>query len=174
MDATLEAWQTCEKFVPDKIRNLGISNITLPVLQALWKTATIKPSVVQNRFHRDTYFDIPLRKFCHDKGIVYQSFWTLTANPRLLKHPSVEFVAKAADVDMAVALYALVMGLNGTIVLNGTQNHMQSDLDGLQKVRQWALENTYEWENIMKKFKDATGDNDAGEAPPEGTRGGMS
>lgn len=163
MEATLEAWRACEKFVPEKVKNLGISNTTLPVLQALWQNSTIKPSVVQNRFYRNTQYDIPLRIFCREKGIVYQSFWTLTANSEpngnLIKHPSVTILAKSASVEPAVALYALVMGLEGTICLNGTQNHMQSDLEGLGRVRRWALENAFEWKDSVKKFRDATGDN---------------
>lgn len=155
---TQEAWRACENFVPAKIKNLGISNTSLEILEFVWKSAKIKPSVVQNRFYRDTEYDIPLRRFCREHGIVYQSFWTLSANPRLLRHSSVELLAKATMVEKPVALYCLVLGLDGTVILNGTQNHMKSDLEGLEKVRHWALENKYDWENTLKHFKDVTGD----------------
>jgi hypothetical protein len=41
---------------PHRIRNLGISNCTLPILRELCTSShtTVKPSVVQNRFYEDT------------------------------------------------------------------------------------------------------------------------
>ena len=44
----------------------------------------IKPKVLQNRFYSDSGYDRELRAFCLEKGIRYQTFWTLTANPHLL------------------------------------------------------------------------------------------
>lgn len=151
---TKEAWRACEEFVPHRVRNLGISNTTLPILRELWDVARIKPAVVQNRFHKETSFEGPLRKFCRDKGIVFQSFWTLSANPKLLRVRPTVFVAKAAGVSAEVAFYCLVLGLKGTVVLDGTQNHMREDLDGVQKVKGWVEGDTYEWENQMKLFRD--------------------
>jgi len=151
---TKEAWLACEEFVPHRIRNLGISNTTLPILRELWEVAHIKPAVVQNRFHRETSWEGPLRKFCRDKGIVFQSFWTLSANPSLIRARPTEFLSKAAGVSREVAFYCLVLGLKGTVILDGTQNHMQEDLEGLEKVKEWVKANNYEWENQMKLFRD--------------------
>lgn len=163
LDQTKEAWQACEQFVPTKIRNLGISNVTLPVLEELYNVAKIKPSVVQNRFYPDTQFDVPLRKFCREKGIVFQCFWLLTANSgassSLIWQKPVGTLAIYADVAREVSLYCLVLGLNGIVVLNGTRSHMASDLEGFNKVRAWALENQTKWENLVESFKDLTGDN---------------
>lgn len=160
MRDTVEAWQAVESFVPHKIRNLGISNTSPEILEALWMSAVVKPSVVQNRFYSDTDYDNSLRAFCRKHGIIYQSFWTLSANPKLLHNPSVVFIAKAVTVDPQVAFYCLVLGLGDLVILNGTQTHMSTDLEGLEKVRQWALENKYKWENTLKHFKDATGDDE--------------
>jgi diketogulonate reductase-like aldo/keto reductase len=46
MAETLQAWSVLETYVPTLIRALGISNVSLPVLQALYTHSTIKPSVV--------------------------------------------------------------------------------------------------------------------------------
>ncbi|KAI4656865.1 uncharacterized protein J4E78_006756 [Alternaria triticimaculans] len=85
IDQTLQAWKLLESYVPDKIRSLGISNVSLPILQAIHENATIKPSVVQNRFYPQTRYDVPLRAFCREHDIMYQSFWTLTGNPSLIR-----------------------------------------------------------------------------------------
>lgn len=34
----------------------------------------------QNRFYDATRYDLEIRKYCRENGIVYQSFWTLTAS----------------------------------------------------------------------------------------------
>ena len=46
----------------------------------VYAESTVKPSVLQNRFYEDTDYDKGIRQFCAEKGILYQSFWTLTAN----------------------------------------------------------------------------------------------
>ena len=158
--ATLEAWRACESHVPASIKHLGISNAPLPVLHALCDAARVKPAVVQNRFHRDTGYEGELRRFCRERGIVFQGFWTLTANPFLLKAGPVVALAKTATVEREVALYALVMGLRGVVVCNGTRTHMQEDLEGLASVREWAGAEAYEWENLVKKFKELVNDQD--------------
>ncbi|KAL1801537.1 hypothetical protein ACET3X_001879 [Alternaria dauci] len=152
-DQTLQAWRLLESYVPHKIRSLGISNVSLPVLQDLWLHAQVKPAVVQNRFYPDTYYDVELREFCRLNDIVYQSFWTLTGNPGLLKSKPVAALAKATDVGLPVALYALVMD-QGIVVLNGTTSteHMRGDLDGIRKVREWAKLNEKEFESISEGF----------------------
>lgn len=68
-----------------KARQLGISNIyELDVLEQLFQDAKVKPSVVQNRFYADTGHDHQIRAWCREQGIVYQSFWTLTANKEVM------------------------------------------------------------------------------------------
>lgn len=149
LDQTLEAWRLLESYVPHQIKALGISNVTLPVLREIYNTSTVKPSVVQNRFYAQTRYDGPLRAFCREQGILYQSFWTLTGNPKLLKSKPVLELAQAADVSVPIALYALVMDL-GVEVLNGTTSaeHMREDLAGIQRVREWAGLNPRRWVQI--------------------------
>ncbi|KAG9187308.1 hypothetical protein G6011_05179 [Alternaria panax] len=150
---TLQAWRLLESYVPHKIRSLGISNVTLPILRNLWLHAEVKPAVVQNRFYPDTYHDVELREFCRGSGIMYQSFWTLTGNPFLLKSKPVAELAKATGVGVPVALYALVMD-QGIVVLNGTTSteHMSTDLEGIRKVREWAVRNRKKFESISDEF----------------------
>ncbi|KAF2279073.1 aldo-keto reductase-like protein [Westerdykella ornata] len=154
INQTIQAWKILETYVPDRIRALGISNVTLPVLQAIQESSTIKPSVVQNRFYPQTRYDGPLRAFCREQGISYQSFWTLTGNPHLLRSEPVSSLAQAANVGTATALYAFVMDLD-IMVLNGTTsaNHMREDLDGIRKARDWAIANGSEWERMRRVFE---------------------
>ena len=159
---TLTAWKHFESYVPHKIRSLGISNVNLAGLATLHRDALVKPSLVQNRFYGREKFDGPLRRFCKENGIVYQSFWTLTGNPELLKSDLVKEMAMSLEVSREVALYLLVMGLGEVSVLNGTTNlhRMSEDLKGLKTGNEWARRgrNAEEWSIFIQAFKKLVGD----------------
>ncbi|MDD3344505.1 MAG: aldo/keto reductase [Sulfurospirillaceae bacterium] len=92
----LKAWKSMEELHHEGgVKQLGISNCyDLELLKHLWEDATLKPSVVQNRFYSETNYDKELRAWCHSKGILYQGFWTLTANPHMLAHPLIQTLAQ--------------------------------------------------------------------------------
>eukprot|EP00899_Mesostigma_viride_P008605 jgi/Mesvir1/17746/Mv12098-RA.1 len=122
-----------EQHAAGRALRLGISNCyDLPVLQQLYDAAVVKPSVVQNRFYDSSHYDVPLRAFCRAKGIMYQSFWTLTANPHVLEDRRVVAMAKSHQKTPAQIFFAFVMRL-GITPLTGTKSvqHMQQDLDVL-------------------------------------------
>lgn len=156
---TLEAWSAMSAYVPSRIRKLGISNVTLPVLRSLCEDVDVKPQVVQNRFYAQTAYDVPIRKFCRDNGIEYQGFWTLTANPALVRSQLVAELAAVSGVEAAVALYALVQAME-IVVLNGTQGHMETDLAGLRKLEVWTGRegNPEAWRRFVEGFRRLIGE----------------
>lgn len=131
-EATLEVWHALERAVDGgKVKQLGISNLyDLPTLQSLHNRGRIKPVVLQNRFYAETGFDAGLRSFCRAHGIMYQSFWTLTANPHILGSSQ---VASAAIRLRATPVQVLFRWLiqSGYQPLTGTRSqlHMHQDLD---------------------------------------------
>ncbi|KAK9381782.1 NADP-dependent oxidoreductase domain-containing protein [Kockiozyma suomiensis] len=134
---TVEAWKAMFSYTPyssDKneniIHNIGVSNVDLQLLKRLVAKTGIYPSVVQNRLYRSTMFDIPLRKWCTENDVIYQSFWSLTANPDLLRHERISQVAQKHGLSSAVALYAVILSEKNICVLNGTtdEEHMKEDL----------------------------------------------
>lgn len=84
---TMRVYKQMEEAVREgKVRQLGLSNVyDLSLLQSIFEAAEVKPAVLQNRFHAETGFDREIRKYCREKNIMYQSFWTLTANPHFLR-----------------------------------------------------------------------------------------
>lgn len=164
LDQTLEAWLALETYVPRRIRNLGISNCSLPVLQALFEApeVKVKPAVVQNRFYEDTLFDTELRRFCRENHIIYQSFWTLTANPDLVRSDAVQQLARQAQISPAAALYTLVMGLGDIAVLNGTTNEgrMKEDLAAPLAVEEFIKTHPDQWQQVLTEFRKMVGDPD--------------
>ncbi|KAL3458945.1 NADP-dependent oxidoreductase domain-containing protein [Aspergillus heterothallicus] len=160
MAQTLEAWTALETYVPRVIRNLGISNTTLPILRELSSLVKVKPTVVQNRFYGGTQYDVPLRAYCRERKMVYQSFWTLTANPELVRSEPVVSLSREAGVSSAVALYGLVLGLGNTTILNGTTKkvHMEDDLAALSSLKRFSGEKPENWQNHLEDFQQLTGD----------------
>ncbi len=126
-----EVWQAMETIVDQGgARRIGISNCyQLRLLEGLHRKARIKPTVVQNRFHAETGYDREIRAFCRDHGIVYQSFWTLTANPQILAHRSVRAIAAKHQRTPAQILFR-ALTQEGIVPLTGTRSetHMREDL----------------------------------------------
>jgi len=110
---------------------LGISNCyDLELLKRLYTDAQVKPSVVQNRFYADSGYDVELRQWCDEVGIVYQSFWSLTANPHILA--SREFFALTQEYDKTEAqiLYRYLTQIGIVPLIGSTsQHHIKEDLE---------------------------------------------
>src|ERR1700686_3547864 len=130
-ERTMAAWQAFEDLVDaGAVRQLGISNCyDLAELEHLWNGSRIKPAVVQNRFYAETGYDREIRAFCAKKQIVYQSFWTLTANPHVLAHPTLTALA-AAHQRTAPQILFRYLTQAGVAPLTGTRSetHMREDL----------------------------------------------
>jgi diketogulonate reductase-like aldo/keto reductase len=128
---TQVAWRALEAFIDTGlVRQIGISNCyRLDDLERLYESAGIKPAVVQNRFYADTNYDRQVRAFCDQKHIIYQSFWTLSANPQLLAHQSIGAPAAAHKRTPARILFRYLTQI-GIVPLTGTRSevHMREDL----------------------------------------------
>lgn len=126
-----QVWQAMESiFHDDGAKQLGISNCyNLNQLEELYRTAKVKPAVLQNRFYADTDYDRNLRAFCKQQGIIYQSFWTLTANPKVLAHATLQNLAKKYRRSAVQVFYRYLTQI-GIIPLTGTSSvaHMREDL----------------------------------------------
>jgi diketogulonate reductase-like aldo/keto reductase len=131
MTQTQSAWRTLETFVDTgQVRQLGISNCYNRVdLERLYETARIKPAIIQNRFYPETNYDRDIRAFCDQSQIIYQSFWTLSANPHVLAHKTITALASVHHRTPAQILFRYLTQI-GVVPLTGTQSetHMRDDL----------------------------------------------
>jgi len=148
---TVRAWKVFESYVPARIHKLGISNVPLSILQQLYEAVVVKPSTVQLRLHPETAFEGPTRRFCLDKGIVFQAHKVVKGNARLLASEIIGEVAKEMGVSKYVALYLCVLGLGGVQVVNGCKGleHMRENSEGLKIFQEWSekTENRSVWNN---------------------------
>jgi len=128
---THEAWAAMEALVDSgKVGQLGISNCyQLLQLEALYDGARIKPAVIQNRFYADTQYDRNIRAYCRRRHILYQSFWTLTANPKLLAGPAIAALSEKYERTAPQILFRYLTQI-GVAPLTGTSSeaHMREDL----------------------------------------------
>lgn len=130
----IAVYQKMEEYVKqDLIGQIGISNCyEIELLEFIYDNASVKPKVVQNRFYKDSSYDKEIRKYCISKGITYQSFWSLTANPHILSSHEILGIANKYDKTLAQVFYRYLNQIKIT-PLNGTtsKEHMIEDLDFL-------------------------------------------
>jgi len=114
-----------------KVRHLGVSNIySLSALREI--CGRVPPStiqIIQNRFYPATGYDVGIRRYCKENGIMYQSFWTLSGNPHILDRPVLERIADRIRASVEGTFYRFCIQ-EGITVLDGTtsEEHMKEDL----------------------------------------------
>jgi diketogulonate reductase-like aldo/keto reductase len=128
---TMEVWQVMELiFHNGDVKQLGISNCYDPQqFEFLYQNAVVKPAVIQNRFYAETQYDRTIRAFCQQQGIIYQSFWTLTANPQILAHATFQTLATHYQRTTAQLFFRYLNQID-IIPLTGTtsETHIKEDL----------------------------------------------
>lgn len=128
---TMTVWKVFEElFYSGRVKQLGISNIySLENLKKIWNEVSVKPAVIQNRFYNTTLYDIDIREFCKNNGIIYQSFWSLTANPNILTNKNISRIANKHKITPEQVLFKFLIQ-SGIAPLTGTTNikHMKQDL----------------------------------------------
>ena len=131
MQSTLTVWRAMEEAQQrGLVKTLGISNCYEPALfKQLCSLASIQPSVLQNRFYDKTRYDRELRAICRERQVIYQSFWTLTANKHVLADRVVSTLARKRQCTPA-QLFFRYLSYEGIVPLTGTQSrdHMREDL----------------------------------------------
>lgn len=165
-----------EKLVPEKVTLLGLSNIDLETLKQIYNQATIKPSVVQNRFTHDTIdrpnlempsnlpypkitFDRDVREYCQQYGLTYAPWGLLWGSLDVLDGPD-QIITKAAQelqVSRHIACFAFMKTLGGCkiSILCGTtkEERMHETLVGLAKIDTFSANNGHTWKERVKAFK---------------------
>lgn len=133
-DRTMIVWQAMEKIHSEGgAQEIGISNCyDLEILKDLYEAASIKPTILQNRFYQETDYDSEMRKWCLERDIIYQSFWTLTANPHILASATVQKLAQTYQKTAAQIFFRTLIDI-GIVPLSGTcsDKHMKEDLEVL-------------------------------------------
>ncbi len=129
-DADWAAWQRMEDIqAAGRCRWLGISNVTLEQLKALCAGCRVVPLFVQNRCYASKRWDKDVRQFCTDNDILYQGFSLLTANRKILRHPTILEIGKTHGMSISQTIFRFALDAQ-MIPLTGTSKaeHMAHDL----------------------------------------------
>ena len=129
-DEDVEAWAAMgRERDAGRARVLGVSNVSLRHLEQLVASGAEAPAFVQNRCFARFGWDREVRAFCLTRGIVYQGFSLLTANPEVLGHPFVTAIARRLQATRAQVVFRFAQAV-GMLPLTGTTDaeHMQQDL----------------------------------------------
>lgn len=125
-----EVWAAMiEERTAGRALRLGVSNVSLRHLEQMTAGGGEAPALVQNRCFARHGWDRSVRAFCRERGIVYQGFSLLTANPEVLRHPFVTGVASRAGAAPAQVVFSFARAV-GMVALTGTSSagHMKQDL----------------------------------------------
>ncbi|KAI0779521.1 Aldo/keto reductase [Fomes fomentarius] len=114
---TLSAWRALVTLRDSGVvRKIGVSNTyDVRTLEALERDGGRR-----NQWDNDVW------AYCVKHGIQYQSFWTLSGSPSLLRHPAIQAISKAKGCTPAQALFRIAQ-LNGITPLCGTTNEQHMD-----------------------------------------------
>ena len=111
---------------------LGVSNMSLELLEQMTATHSEIPAFVQNRCFARLGWDRDVRRFCKECGITYQGFSLLTANQEVVNHSPLMSIAAEMNVTMAQLIFSFARAI-GILPLTGTSSaeHMKQDLASL-------------------------------------------
>ncbi|WP_293304625.1 aldo/keto reductase [Pedobacter sp. UBA5917] len=114
----VDTWKVMERLVDEgKCRAIGLSDVNLAQVAEIYKSARIKPAVVQVEAH--PYLpETELLEFCKEKGIVFLAFAPLGhgIRPGLLENPVITAIAAGTGKTAAQVLLAWALQ-RGTALL---------------------------------------------------------
>ncbi|KIY68527.1 Aldo/keto reductase [Cylindrobasidium torrendii FP15055 ss-10] len=117
----LDTWKIMEdlyKKYPEKIKAIGVSNVSVPWLKTLLAQATVVPAANQIELH-PSCTQKELVALCIEKGIAVTAYSPLGSdNSPLLTNPIVEKLAKAHDASPANILVSYQANRPGVTVLS--------------------------------------------------------
>jgi diketogulonate reductase-like aldo/keto reductase len=129
-DDDAEAWEAmAAERRAGRTRWLGLSNVSWRHLQQMTAVGGDAPAFVQNRCFARLGWDRQIRAFCRERGIIYQGFSLLTANPEVIAHPLVGRIATRLHATAPQVVFRFAHAID-ILPLTGTtdREHMEQDL----------------------------------------------
>ncbi|EGT48033.1 hypothetical protein CAEBREN_05255 [Caenorhabditis brenneri] len=123
------AWLALEKLHADgKIRSIGVSNYEQNHIEEMSEYMKIEPQVNQVEYH--PHFQRgPLRTFCQEKDILFQSFSPLgRGNKTLLNDTTMAKIATKHQTSVAVIILTwIIMGNNGVVAKSANPDRIEQN-----------------------------------------------
>lgn len=132
-DGDTEVWQAMvREREAGRTRLIGVSNVSIRHLEEMVSAHREAPSFVQNRCFARLGWDREVRVFCRNRGIRYQGFSLLTANPEIVRDALIPRIATEHGMTPAQVIFSFAKSI-GILPLTGTSTgvHMRQDLESL-------------------------------------------
>lgn len=127
-----KVWNSFESiYHQNEVGQIGISNCySINYLKYIVNTFEIKPSIIQNRFYAYSNYDRQIREWAKEQGIIYQSFWSLTANINTLNSKIIIDLAIKYEKTQAQVFYRFLHQMNIVPLIGTTsEQHMEDDME---------------------------------------------
>jgi len=138
-DQMIKAWRILEDYVEKGIiRHLGATSIhNAGHLERLYNESTIKPTIIQNRFHSNRQYDVDMQKTFEKYDVQVQRFWLLNGSSGGGKGN--RDMAEQKNTTPAQLMLAFVMSLGSHTCLVGTHSlqHMKDDIMASKCYNTW-------------------------------------
>lgn len=131
VDEILKAWKVLEDYVDQGILGqLGLTSVhEVEWFEKFYNSTRIKPTIIQNRFHSNRIYDVPMEETFAKHEIWVQRFWLLNGSSGMGKNN--KEMAKQKSVTPAQLMLGFVMSMGSQTCLVGTKTlqHMEDDME---------------------------------------------
>jgi len=130
-DEIVKAWKVLEDYV-DKgvLGQLGLTSVhDVEWFERFYNSTRIKPTIIQNRFHSNRKYDVPMQETFAKHDIWVQRFWLLNGSSGMgIKNKD---MAKIKGVTPAQLMLGFAMSMGSETCLVGTKSlqHMKDDVE---------------------------------------------
>jgi len=142
-DQMMKAWRVLEEYVEKGIiHHLGMTSVhKAQHLEQLYKESTVKPTIIQNRFHSNRGYDVDMQKTFETYDVQVQRFWLLNGSSGGGRRN--QDMANNKNVTPAQLMLAFVMSFGSHTCLVGTHSlqHMKDDILASKCYNTWFQDN---------------------------------
>mmetsp|Transcript_7451 Transcript_7451/g.15433 ORF Transcript_7451/g.15433 Transcript_7451/m.15433 type:complete len:383 (+) Transcript_7451:297-1445(+) len=126
-----KAWKVLETYVEEGvIHKLGLTSIhDAQWFETFYNNTKIKPTIVQNRFHSNRKYDVPMQETFAKHDIWVQRFWLLNGSSSMGKKNEEMATEKAVTPAQLMLAFAMSLGSQTCLVGTRSPKHMKDDLE---------------------------------------------
>eukprot|EP00535_Pseudo-nitzschia_heimii_P013596 CAMPEP_0197193346 /NCGR_PEP_ID=MMETSP1423-20130617/26980_1 /TAXON_ID=476441 /ORGANISM="Pseudo-nitzschia heimii, Strain UNC1101" /LENGTH=365 /DNA_ID=CAMNT_0042646523 /DNA_START=116 /DNA_END=1213 /DNA_ORIENTATION=+ len=130
-DEIHKAWKVLEAYVDrGVIKHLGLTSVhDKDWFETFWNTTRIKPEIIQNRFHSNRKYDVPMQEVFAEHDVWVQRFWLLNGSSQYGKKNADMAEAKGVTPAQLMLGFAMSMGSQTCLVGTKSLEHMKDDVE---------------------------------------------
>ena len=131
VDEILKAWKVLEEYVDRGILGqLGLTSVhEVEWFEKFYNSTRIKPTIIQNRYHSNRQYDVPMEETFAKHDIWVQRFWLLNGSSNSGKMNKEMANQKGVTPEQLMLGFVMSMGSQTCLVGTKSLQHMEDDMD---------------------------------------------